>query len=240
MTAWHASRFTGLFREFGPVARRASDPDVPIWAGTPANRPPGQRVDAVGGAGWIDEEAELAALGEAIERWQMHALPLDRTIRASFARWPHGATGEVVDPARWALYHADQYATAGFPFARLDAATELDWLAFRRIADGEPCWAPLELAVTDLRDGAAHRFQPAISTGWSAHRTVPLAVLRALQEVIERDAATCAWCGTYALEEWPPRSCSGVSCRSSPSACAGQTCGTASTGSRRHTRRTSR
>ncbi len=60
---------------------------------------------------------------------------------------------------------------------------------------------PAELAVMDLRPGAHHRFAPAISTGWAAHRSVPRAVLRAVQELIERDALMRAWWGANAVEE---------------------------------------
>jgi ribosomal protein S12 methylthiotransferase accessory factor len=52
----------------------------------------------------------------------------------------------------------------------------------------------------DLRPGAVHRFTPAISTGWSAHRSVDRAVLRGVQEVIERDALMGGWWGAYPIE----------------------------------------
>jgi ribosomal protein S12 methylthiotransferase accessory factor len=55
----------------------------------------------------------------------------------------------------------------------------------------------------DLRPGARHRFSPAISTGWSAHRSLELAVLRGIQEVIERDALMGGWWGSYAIETEP-------------------------------------
>ncbi len=188
--AWYLSRYTGLFRASGAAPLRAHDPAVAVWSGTPANRPPGERVDAVGGAGWTDEAAELAAVGEAIERWQTHALPRDRV------------EPRPVDPAQWVLYSDEQYALPEFPFVPLPG--ELPCVQFRRVADGEPVWVPAELAFMDLRAGARHRFGPAISTGWSAHRTLERAVLRGVQEVIERDALMGGWWGIYPLEVLEP------------------------------------
>jgi ribosomal protein S12 methylthiotransferase accessory factor len=198
--AWYLSRFTGLFRASGPTQRRAHDPAVAVWAGTPANRPVSGQVDAVGGAGWTDEAAELAAIGEAIERWQTHRLPSDALRRA---RWSDAAPDGAMDPAAWVLFHPAQYALPGFPFVPLPQGGELDWVKFRRVLDGEPAWVPAELAFMDLRPGAVHRFTPAISTGWSAHRSLDRAVLRGVQEVIERDALIGGWWGAYPIEAHP-------------------------------------
>jgi len=191
--AWYLSRFTGLFRAWASGPVRAHDPAVAVWSGTPANRPVSGQVDAVGGAGWTEQAAELAAVGEAIERWQTHRLPRDLAV--------HGRRPDTaIDPAAWVLYSAEQYALPGFPFIPLAAAGELDWVRFRRVTDGEPVWVPEELAFMDLRPGARHRFTPAISTGWSAHRTIERAVLRGVQEVIERDALIGGWWGAYPIE----------------------------------------
>jgi ribosomal protein S12 methylthiotransferase accessory factor YcaO len=218
---WYLSRFTGLFRASGAAPRRAHDPAVSVWSGTPANRPVTGQIDGVGGAGWTDEAAQLAGVGEAIERWQTHQLPGD-TVRRARACDLAGA----VDPAAWVLFHAAQYAQPGFPFVALPAGAELDWVQLRRVSDGAPAWVPAELAFMDLRPGARHRFTPAISTGWSAHRSIPRgplapappaepvrspppdslrssiqhAVLRGVQEVIERDALIGGWWGRYPVE----------------------------------------
>jgi len=185
--AWYLSRFTGLFRASGPSPHRAYDPAVVVWSGTVANRP-NETADAVGGAAWSEDAAELAAVGEAIERWQTHALRTDRTTRTR-------------DHAAWVLFSDEQYAQPGFPFVPL--AGELDCVTFRRVADGEPALVPAELAFMDLRAGERHRFGPAISTGWSAHRTLATALRRGIQEVIERDALMGGWWGNYPVEALP-------------------------------------
>lgn len=192
------SRFTGLFRAIGPVPRRAHDPDVAVWAGTPAHRP-WPADDAVGGAGWTDDAAERACIGEAIERWQTHALARDPIVQGSFARWSHDEP--AIDPARFVRFHRDQHAQPGFPYEALDAHTETAWVRCRLLASGEPVWAPAELTFLDLRPEARARFGPTISTGWSAHATFEAALRAAVLELVERDAVVGAWWGRYPLVE---------------------------------------
>ena len=189
-----ASRYTGLFRMFGATPARAHDPDVHVWAGIAANRPwPAQ--DSVGGAGWSDDDAQRACIGEAIERWQTHLLPSDRLVRSSFAAW--GGDEPAIDPKRFVRFHPEQ----PIPYERLDASTEIDWIACRVLGEGTPIWAPADLVFLDLRPSHAPRFGPTISTGWSAHATAQAALETAVLEVIERDAIVGAWWGSYPLVE---------------------------------------
>lgn len=193
------SRYTGLFRSAGPVALRAHDPDVFVWAGTPANRE-WPAVDAVGGAGWTERDAELACTGEAIERWQTHPLSRDRRVTSSFARLAEPA----IDPARFVRFSAEQHAQPGFPFERLAADTECEWVRCRTFGGGAPIWAPADLVFLDMRPGVAPRFGPTISTGWAAHGDPQAAARAGVLEAIERDAVVGAWWGRYPLHELPP------------------------------------
>jgi ribosomal protein S12 methylthiotransferase accessory factor len=63
---------------------------------------------------------------------------------------------------------------------------------------------PEELAYLFSRAGAGHRICPSISTGLACGRVGDPVLLRALQEVIERDAVIGAWWGSCLLEEWEP------------------------------------
>lgn len=187
-----ASRYTGLFRSLGATPNRAHDPDVVVWAGVPANRPwPAQ--DAVGGAGWTDDAAERACVGEAIERWQTHPLPSDRLVRRAFVDWHEPA----IDPRRFVRFHPEQ----PIPYERLDHTTEVDWVACRVLGAGTPIWAPADLVFLDLRPDHVPRFGPTISTGWSAHATAQAALESAIFELVERDAIVGAWWGSYPLVE---------------------------------------
>jgi ribosomal protein S12 methylthiotransferase accessory factor len=199
MTAWYASRYTGLFSRTTPVPRRPHDPEVFVWSGTlPRWGPDGVEL-AAGGAGWDEQAAEMAGVGEAVERWLPQPLPQDRSVEASFERWP--LNEPAVEPERWVLFHPEQYAQAGFPFAPLTRSSVCRWVCCRHMLTGEPYWAPEEFVFLAPRRGQLHQFGPAISTGMSCGCEGDPVVLRGLQEVIERDALVGAWWGRYPLEE---------------------------------------
>jgi ribosomal protein S12 methylthiotransferase accessory factor len=198
LDGWHRSRFTGLFTEFGPARIRAHDPDAAIHSGMVLPCGPRSESLPAGGAAWDESGAELACLGEAIERLQAYRLPCDGFREASFADW--NFSEPAIDPARWVLFHREQYAQPGFPFEPLTRASVCRWICFRDARSGEPCWIPDDMAF--LFSAGKHRFAPLISTGLSCARWGGAALLRGLQEVIERDGVVGAWWNRYALEEW--------------------------------------
>jgi ribosomal protein S12 methylthiotransferase accessory factor len=200
---WAESRYTGLFRQAGPVPSRPHDPALFIWGGLLA--PWGSRSVAigVGGAGWDREAARGACLGEAIERWQPYPLPVDQTVEASFDAWP--LKEPAVPPECWVLFAPEQYAQPGFPFAPLTRQTVCRWVCCRQAADGSPWWVPEDLVYLYARAGTGHGFGPSISTGLGCGRFGQPVLLRGVQEVIERDAILGAWWGCYPLMEWDQR-----------------------------------
>src|SRR5262249_34140071 len=84
--AWYDDPFTGLFAESGPVPRRPSVPDAPVWRA--ARGLGGAGPLTAGGAGWDDEAAEAAGVGEAVERLTPWPLPSDAAVEACAANWP--------------------------------------------------------------------------------------------------------------------------------------------------------
>jgi ribosomal protein S12 methylthiotransferase accessory factor len=204
--AWAESRYTGLFRQLGPVPvpARPHDPDLPVWGGWLA--PWGARTEALGvsGAGWDHASARAACLGEAVERWQPYRLPVDQVVEASFGAWPLGASEPAVAPGRWVLFAADQYALPGFPFRPLLPQTVCRWVCCRQAPDGLPWWVPEDLVYLYPRPEAGHDFGPSTSTGLCCGSFGQPVLLRGVQEVIERDALMGAWWDNYRLEEWGP------------------------------------
>ncbi len=196
---WYASPYSGLFSRCGPVPRRPHDPEVFAWSGTLPRWGPGGADLATGGAGWDEESAELAGVGEAVERWLPHPLPQDATVEAAYEPWP--LDEPAVEPERWVLFHAGQYAQPGFPFEPLTRRTRCRWSVCRRADTGAAVWAPEEMVFLSRRPGARHRLTPGLSTGLSCGRRGDPVLLRGLQEVVERDALVGAWWGRYALEE---------------------------------------
>jgi thiazole/oxazole-forming peptide maturase SagD family component len=203
MEPWYASRYTGLLQRSGPVPLRPHDPAVPMWFGSLVPWGPRGEPLAVGGAGWDRGAAEASALGEAIERWQPYPLARDATVEASFAQWP--LAEPAVAPERWVLFHAEQYAQAGFPYWPFTRDTVCRWTCFRQVPSGDPCWVPEDLAFLYARGGERHTICPGVSTGLSCGRVGQPVLLRGLQEAIERDAVVGVWWDRYRLEEWDGR-----------------------------------
>lgn len=197
---WYASPYTGLFSECGPVPRFAHDPDVPIWSGVAPLPDHDAEPPASGGAGWDEANAEAAAVGEAIERWQSWPLPCDQVVTASVRDWPRDEP--AIGPSRWVLFHAEQYALPNFPYQPFTNDTVCRWVCVRDAVSGSPYWVPEELVYLSLPSGRFAQLCPLISSGMSCGRWVQPVLLRGLQEAIERDAAVGASWGRYALEEY--------------------------------------
>ncbi len=200
MPDWHDSRFTGLFTLFVRVPLRPHDPSLPMTAGEMPPWHPGEAELGCGGAGWTTEEADLACLGEAIERMLARALPCDDSVQAAWA-WP--LKEKAVDPRRWVLFHPDQYAEKGFPLAPLTPETVCRWVCCRDSATGAPVWVPEEMVFLLPRPGECQRHVHGFSTGLSCGKVGDPVLLRGAQEVIERDALVGGWWGRYPVEEWP-------------------------------------
>src|SRR5439155_3955080 len=199
---WYQSRFTGLFRDFQQLAPCPYAPQVSSCAGTvPRLHPEQTSVWHVGGCGWSDDAAATACVGEGIERLFAYPTAQDAAIEASYEKWP--LDEPAIAPERWVLFHPQQYAIDDFPFEPLTGQTRCRWVCFREVSSGEPQWVPEEFAYLFPRVGCSHRFCPATSTGLAAGTAGQPVVLRALQEVIERDALLGAWWGAYPLEEFP-------------------------------------
>ena len=65
-------------------------------------------------------------------------------------------------------------------------------------------WSTLGMALADHDPDALSPLCPWTSTGTSAGRFGQPVILRGLQEVVERDAITRGWFGSYPLEEFDP------------------------------------
>ena len=163
-----------------PVPRTFAEP-VGVFGVAVPSRPAGGWQSASGGVARSRDEADQAAVGEALERYAAHVceLPLrqrheldDRTIL------------ELED---FSLYSADQRADPAFPHRSLYDGERMYTNVFA-LADNREAWVPAELI------GLAHeKAAVATSSGLAAGRTGLEALMRALQELIERDALMTTW-----------------------------------------------
>ena len=152
-----------------------------------------------GGVGETEDEARLAAIGEAAERVSGIWRDTDPCRRAS-----RDALGnEALDLAACQLFSDAQIAgrdtwnavhAHGFDWvpARLDPAREIDWTAVTRLSDGAIRYLPSSSCYyghPDQRLG----FAACDSNGCASGNTLEEAVRAALFELIERDAVGIWW-----------------------------------------------
>lgn len=148
-----------------------------------------------GGSGARGAAARAAAVGEAVERYSASYADQSELVVASARELGPAA----VDPARFALFTQKQYARPGFPYVPFDRDTRAAWVEGRALPDGRPAWLPAQL-VHLVSDRDEPRIGRATSSGLACHGDRDEAALRALLEVVERDAFMITW---NARLSWP-------------------------------------
>jgi ribosomal protein S12 methylthiotransferase accessory factor len=153
--------------------------------GDPATLAPhnaGLRVGGFAGSGLDPRRAFESCVGEGIEYLSQFAQPDDPLRSATFAV----CTG-TLDPVTRGFVEAILAASA------IPADRAIDWIPVRRLPDGAATWLPADLclrrATPDFVLGSK------LSTGCAAGVTRQAATLRALLELIERDAVALWWRG---------------------------------------------
>lgn len=137
---------------------------------------------AAGGIGRNEEDAKLAAIGEAIERYCATIISLPLKSKRSLA------ASERLDAEEWCLFTPEQRSQTDFPFGNIYS----DSLMYTNVFDlqtNSEMWAPHPLVA--LRDD----YQTGVptSSGLAAGSSAFQALLRAIQELIERDALMMTW-----------------------------------------------
>jgi ribosomal protein S12 methylthiotransferase accessory factor len=200
---WYESRFTGLFTSYARLPTRPHDPDLDIVGADLPPRGPREKSMAVGGAAFHREAAVGACVGEAVERLEAHYLFDDLVEYSTFELWSRPEP--VVNPARWVLFHPDQYHQPGFPFAPFRPDSTVPWVPVREAGTGLPWWVPADMVyLFHAPQGPFGRLCPSISTGMAAGPPDAPIILRGLQEIVERDALMGTWWGQYPLELHQP------------------------------------
>jgi ribosomal protein S12 methylthiotransferase accessory factor len=142
------------------------------------------RVGSLSGSGVTPQRAFEACVGEGIEYLSQFARDGDdietNTLHQKCTP-PHD--------------HRSRFVAAALAASNVDPEQSIDWLSLQRLPAGDDAWFPADLC---LRRSAAQRdFAPPLklSTGCAAGATHDDAALRALLELVERDAAALWWRG---------------------------------------------
>jgi ribosomal protein S12 methylthiotransferase accessory factor len=137
------------------------------------------------GKGWTLAEARDSALGEALERYAAMTWQPERKITSTY----DGLDRPGLHPRELVLFADHQYDE--LPFQPWRPEAELEWVPAESLVTGQEVWIPLLATHLGYRPPVA--LFPATSTGFAAGQDKAGATLRALLEVIERDAFMIAW-----------------------------------------------
>ncbi len=141
------------------------------------------------GKGLSPGEAMLGAIGEAFERYAASRCDPGDLVYARMA----DLRGDVLDPRLVGLYDTEQYATESFPFPPFDSDAQHVWRSATILRTGTPAWV--------LAGQTYYRFPPGFSdfvaqvttSGLAAGMDFESTAMRAVLELVERDAVMVAW-----------------------------------------------
>jgi ribosomal protein S12 methylthiotransferase accessory factor len=169
----------GIVLPVRPVTPSLADPPGVANAAVLADTPAGER--GAGGAGRTTEAAELAAIGEALERYAAQVVRLPEHRLAEL----EGAT--VVRAQSFSLYGDEERGRPDFPHAAL-YGDDISYTNVFALDDNEEVWVPTALVA--LYDDVG---RVSTSSGLAAARSPYAALLRAVEELVERDALAVTW-----------------------------------------------
>jgi ribosomal protein S12 methylthiotransferase accessory factor len=137
---------------------------------------------AAGGVGRTKRIAELAAIGEGIER--------AAAATVAILTRPRQAIGieERIDADEFCLFSSQQRDSRGFPFGNV-YTDDCPYMQVFSVQDNMAIWAPQPFVT--LQDD--HATGVPTSSGLAAGPTAEHALLRGIQELIERDALMTTW-----------------------------------------------
>lgn len=188
---------TGLVRSVAPVPRPATEPDPPRIFNATLSHFDFRRAPSIErlatGKGATDEDARLAAIAEAVERYSGW-----NGRRESFRQDTFREIGaDAIAPREFGLYADSQYGRAGFPYRPFDAGRPIAWVQGTELPERRPVWLPAELVYLNYYED---RLVPPDSTGMAAGPDLEHAILAGIYEVVERDAFTVTWLARRAAD----------------------------------------
>lgn len=152
----------------------------------------GAPCNQLNGGGHADlDAATAAALGEAVERYSASYLdPAVLTLATADELADAGVLH--VPPQALSLFAPEQFADPAFAFSEFSGATEISWVAGRRLVDDAPTMLPANLVFLAPVSWGARIGYPT-SNGVACHLSVTEALAGGAMELCERDAFTRVW-----------------------------------------------
>jgi ribosomal protein S12 methylthiotransferase accessory factor len=147
------------------------------------------RLPAGWGKGLTISGAVLSAVGEAIERYSASIIDPEKIV------WkrPDEIEGEVLHPRDLSLYSDEQYDRDDFPFVRFDSSIPHPWVLGSWLNNAKPVWLPALFVFLFIELHREQLIAQGTSNGLAASSSKDDAALRAILELVERDAFMSTW-----------------------------------------------
>ncbi len=158
-----------------------SDVDSIFHVGVPSSLQEGWK-SASGGVAFDSESAHLAAIGESVERYCAGIIDIEQQFKKDIP------ISERIDADQFSLYSEEQLQLSDFPFVNIYSDV-CKYSQVFNLSTNDAAWVPHPLIV--LRDDYATGIPT--SSGLAAGSTATNALLRATEELIERDALMTTW-----------------------------------------------
>ncbi|BAY50475.1 hypothetical protein SAMD00079811_81040 (plasmid) [Scytonema sp. HK-05] len=193
-------RKVGIVHSIQVKPQEPGGPKIHTYNSTSANISllvPNRDVVHNSGAGYTEEAALNAAIGESLERYAAGLYHQRNLILSSWKQLKE----EAVHPSTVGLYSTEQYAQSNFPFVPFTENTAVRWTRAFTWSDRQCVWVPAFLTYLPYRLAKTEaNITHSISTGLAAGVSFEAAVLNGLYEVLERDALAISW-----LHRLPPQ-----------------------------------
>ena len=135
-------------------------------------------------------QAIAGAIGEAVERYSASFVPFDDLVIDSYA----SLDGSAIAPWSLTLYDDEQYAHAAVGYEAPGLDTPIGWVSGYSLSRGADVLVPAFAVYQPYRSRVGERpVVQQITTGLASGNTLEEAVLSAICEVVERDAAMLTW-----------------------------------------------
>jgi ribosomal protein S12 methylthiotransferase accessory factor len=141
------------------------------------------------GKGATRDAAVRSAIGEGVERYAASLWNPDDLIYRSL----DALETRAFDPRWLVLYDTEQYETPGFPFAPFAPDRPIHWATGQWLDTGEAIAVPALATYMNFPAPPSEQFGQTTSNGLAAGTSIDDATLRALYELIERDAVMLFW-----------------------------------------------
>jgi ribosomal protein S12 methylthiotransferase accessory factor len=143
------------------------------------------------GVGVSSVEATTKAIGEALELYAASRCPENELLYSS----PAALTEAFLDPRQVGLYDRDQYEKTDFPFERFHSRSRIAWTRGQWLDTGAAVWLPAFLTYFGAHVSIEQSFAQVTTCGLATGTSVEDASIRAICELVERDAFMITWLG---------------------------------------------